>query len=102
MVRCRENSRYARCCTPAVSGAAKLTHRITVGLKLGCEERFAPMRPGPARSLKVEVQLPARHARSDGLQAIADLVPRARNPRTHSPRQIEQIAASIRRFGFMN
>lgn len=30
------------------------------------------------------------------------LIPRAANPRTHSDRQIEQIAASIREFGFVN
>jgi DNA modification methylase len=30
------------------------------------------------------------------------LKPRARNPRTHSKRQIEQIAESIRKFGFLN
>jgi 16S rRNA G966 N2-methylase RsmD len=35
-------------------------------------------------------------------QPIAGLQPRAGNPRTHSPKQIEQIAASIRRFGFTN
>ncbi len=33
---------------------------------------------------------------------IESLVARTRNPRTHSPRQIEQIAASIGRFGFTN
>lgn len=33
---------------------------------------------------------------------IADLRPRASNPRTHSKKQIEQIAASITRFGFTN
>ena len=31
----------------------------------------------------------------------ADLKPRANNPRTHSPRQINQIAASIKTFGFI-
>jgi 16S rRNA G966 N2-methylase RsmD len=35
-------------------------------------------------------------------QPIAALRPRAGNPRTHSPKQIQQIAASIRRFGFTN
>jgi DNA modification methylase len=59
------------------------------------------MRTRPS-SVKVEGQLPLRHAQNDGLRAIADLTPRARNPRTHSPKQIEQIAASIRRFGFIN
>ena len=31
-----------------------------------------------------------------------DLVPNPSNARTHSPRQIEQIARSIERFGFNN
>lgn len=34
--------------------------------------------------------------------AVADLRPHDRNPRTHSKKQIEQIAESIRRFGFTN
>ena len=33
---------------------------------------------------------------------ITALKSRARNPRTHSQKQIEQIAASITRFGFIN
>ena len=33
---------------------------------------------------------------------LASLVPYARNARTHSPEQIEQIAASIGEFGFTN
>lgn len=33
---------------------------------------------------------------------VEELHPRVGNPRTHSKRQIEQIAASIRRFGFVN
>lgn len=33
---------------------------------------------------------------------IADLRPRAGNPRTHSKKQLDQIAASIKRFGFTN
>jgi ParB-like chromosome segregation protein Spo0J len=33
---------------------------------------------------------------------VADLVPYARNARTHSPAQVAQIAASIREFGFTN
>lgn len=35
-------------------------------------------------------------------QAIDDLIPYARNSRTHSPEQVRQIAASIREFGFTN
>lgn len=34
--------------------------------------------------------------------AIADLVPHDRNPRTHSKKQLKQIADSIKRFGFTN
>ena len=30
------------------------------------------------------------------------LKPRLKNPRTHTPRQIKQIAASIQQFGFIN
>lgn len=30
------------------------------------------------------------------------LKPRARNPRTHTPKQIKQIAASIEQFGFVS
>ena len=33
---------------------------------------------------------------------LSDLVPYARNPRTHSDEQVAQIAASIREFGFTN
>lgn len=33
---------------------------------------------------------------------VEDLIPYARNSRTHSPEQVAQIAASIREFGFLN
>lgn len=33
---------------------------------------------------------------------VADLIPFARNSRTHSEEQVAQIAASIREFGFTN
>ena len=36
------------------------------------------------------------------IQKISSILPASRNPRTHSQRQIEQIAASIKRFGFIN
>ena len=35
-------------------------------------------------------------------RAIGELKAHARNPRTHSMKQIRQIAESIRRFGFTN
>src|SRR3954469_7462724 len=35
-------------------------------------------------------------------QALADLKPRAANPRTHSKKQVAQIANAIKRFGFTN
>ena len=34
--------------------------------------------------------------------SVANLVPYARNSRTHSPQQVDKIAASIREFGFLN
>jgi len=33
---------------------------------------------------------------------VDDLIPYARNARTHSPEQIAKIAASIQEFGFIN
>ena len=36
------------------------------------------------------------------LRAVADLKANGRNPRTHDDKQIAQIAASIRQFGFTN
>ena len=36
------------------------------------------------------------------LAPVDDLIPYARNARTHSPTQIAQIASSIREFGFTN
>jgi ParB-like chromosome segregation protein Spo0J len=36
------------------------------------------------------------------LQPIADLIPYARNARTHSDAQVAKIASSIREFGFTN
>ena len=33
---------------------------------------------------------------------VADLTPRTNNPRTHSAKQIDQIAGSMQRFGFTN
>jgi ParB-like chromosome segregation protein Spo0J len=33
---------------------------------------------------------------------VDSLVPYARNSRTHSPQQVDKIAASIREFGFLN
>lgn len=36
------------------------------------------------------------------VRAIESLIPYARNARTHSPEQVEQIARSIKEFGFLN
>jgi ParB-like chromosome segregation protein Spo0J len=36
------------------------------------------------------------------MKAVASLQPYARNARTHSKKQVKQIAASIQRFGFTN
>ncbi|TNE57499.1 MAG: hypothetical protein EP341_04030, partial [Sphingomonadales bacterium] len=49
-----------------------------------------------------ETATPAQGARSVEQRAVADLVPYARNARTHSEAQVAQIAGSIREFGFNN
>jgi ParB-like nuclease domain len=54
----------------------------------------------------MEVEMSLTEANQNALsivyQALADLKPRATNPRTHSKKQIAQIANAIRRFGFTN
>jgi DNA modification methylase len=54
--------------------------------------------------MEVEMSLtqPNQNTLSIVYQALADLKPRATNPRTHSKKQITQIANAIRRFGFTN
>ena len=49
-------------------------------------------------------QVPDRSSRQPTIsyQAVSALKPYGRNPRTHSPRHIRQIADSIRAFGFTN
>ena len=46
--------------------------------------------------------VPAKTAGPIVNRSLADLKPYARNARTHSKKQIRQIAASIERFGFVN
>ena len=36
------------------------------------------------------------------LRAVDDLIPYARNARTHSPEQVNKLASSIKEFGFLN
>ena len=43
-----------------------------------------------------------QHNQQIEMMAVADLVPYARNSRTHDDAQVAQIAASIREFGFTN
>src|ERR1700752_2284371 len=46
---------------------------------------------------------PRRHRKlAIAYQPTSELTPRSNNPRTHSKKQIAQIAAAIRRFGFTN
>ena len=44
---------------------------------------------------------PGAHRRSNGARS-SRIRPNAKNSRTHSRKQIRQIAASIRKFGFLN
>ena len=43
-----------------------------------------------------------RMAKDIQMWLVDKLIPRARNPRTHSDAQVAQIAASIAEFGFNN
>ena len=49
----------------------------------------------------------AQHSRFDNIRsqiryvAPVTLIPRAHNPRTHSPQQLQKISASLARFGFL-
>lgn len=47
--------------------------------------------------MKLDTQWPAEAVER---RPVADLIPYARNPRTHTAKQVEQIAASIKRFGW--
>lgn len=62
----------------------------------------APRRPTrrkgpPPLSMQTEPLLRHVHMRK-----VGELEPPERNARTHSPRQIEKIAASIEQLGFVN
>lgn len=47
-----------------------------------------------------DADIPAWPADKTERRAVADLVPYAKNARTHSTEQVRQIAASITEFGF--
>ncbi len=46
--------------------------------------------------------MPENRTQYIGQMPVSDLIPYARNARTHSPEQVQQIAASIKEFGFLN
>ena len=48
------------------------------------------------------VTIEKSNVRSMEYRAVGALVAHPNNPRTHSPKQLKQIEASIRRFGFLN
>src|SRR6185437_8969877 len=48
------------------------------------------------------LRMPEKRALKIAYKSPAQLQPRARNPRTHSKKQIGQIAASIKEFGFIS
>ena len=50
----------------------------------------------------MSLAVPSQNALSIVYQAVDSLKPRSTNPRTHSKKQIGQIASAIRRFGFTN
>ncbi len=53
-------------------------------------------------ALKTETSAPLAGAQAIKQRAVADLIPYARNARTHSDAQVALIAGSIREFGFNN
>lgn len=48
------------------------------------------------------MSLEIEHAKNFKLVPVSELLPYAKNARTHSKEQVEQIAASIKEFGFTN
>ena len=58
------------------------------------------------RTTNLAVNLPSKLAKTLEIQIehrpIDWLIPSDANPRTHTPEQVAQIAASIREFGFVN
>ena len=58
------------------------------------------------RLKNLAVNLPGKLAKTLEIQIerwpVDRLIPSDTNPRTHSPEQVAQIAASIREFGFVN
>jgi hypothetical protein len=59
--------------------------------------------PQPAQYPQPDpVALPVVHPADLPTRPVDQLVPYARNSRTHSPEQVAQLAASIREFGFTN
>ena len=50
----------------------------------------------------MSVTPPAQHKLAIIYQSMNTLKPRSTNPRTHSKKQINQIATAMRRFGFTN
>src|SRR5258705_8738211 len=59
------------------------------------------LRP-PNSTKEVEMTLPNHRRLSVAYQDVDALKPRTTNPRTHSNKQIAQIAKAIRRYGFIN
>ena len=55
-----------------------------------CTVSWTPGLGGAVKTLAIKYKDPRK------------LKPRLKNPRTHTPRQIKQIAASITEFGFIN
>ena len=58
--------------------------------------------PGRDMKLMKHTAKPANHSLRIESWPLSGLIPYARNARTHSDQQVEQIAASIREFGFNN
>ena len=79
---------------PSLATGRPRTRRIFLPLK----REF--LWPAKKRATAHRVETPAWPADKVERRSVASLVPYARNPRTHSPEQVDQVAASIREWGW--
>src|SRR5882762_3834801 len=79
-------------------GAAALRSRIRAGSCMRARASYIPAMPHTS----TEIGLTAPRPLAVTYRATASIKPDSRNARTHPKRQVDQIIASIREFGFTN
>ena len=97
--------------TPVASTGPRMSRLIAWGtpqraVAADLAHRQASNPAGPDQALlsdgALTLKAMTQHNQQIEMMAVADLVPYARNSRTHGDAQVAQIAASIREFGFTN